>query len=61
MIDYEEYRFAGFVEGGQNLGVSIFRKDKNNNYRKQSIEKRYSDIATFYVPIIKEGIKILMV
>lgn len=55
--DFEEYRIAGFVEGGENLGIAIFRKDKNDNYKLQSIEKKSSSITAFYVPFFGRRIR----
>jgi len=55
VIDFAEYRIAGFVEGGESLGVVILKKDKNDNYKCQSIEKKKSSISAFNLPIFEEG------
>ncbi|RKD34686.1 hypothetical protein [Thermohalobacter berrensis] len=57
VIDFEEYRFAGFVEGGYNLGIAVFKKDNNGNYKCQSIEKKSSNISIskFFMPFFNRG------
>lgn len=59
VIDLDKYRFAGFIEGRGNLGIAIFEKGKDDNYKCQSIIKKSSSISIskFFVPFFERGIR----